>query len=158
MNNNFYEIPNDWYSEFNNTFMNNMMGMPSNNIMNNGNMVNMNNDLSDPKTGFIRGNLFDNLYDPYKNYKNRELKPKNQREELLYNIMMHIFVLTELQLYLDTNPGDMRMLDTYKKYLTAKRKLVEQYENSFGPLTMDGVNDTNRWTWVNGPWPWEMMK
>ena len=25
MNNNFYEIPNDWYSEFNNTFMNNII-------------------------------------------------------------------------------------------------------------------------------------
>ena len=51
MNNNFYEIPQDWYNEFGNTFMPNM---------------NNNNDLSDPKEGFLRGNLFNNLYDPYK--------------------------------------------------------------------------------------------
>ena len=74
MNNNFYEIPNDWYNEFNNNFMNNT-------------------NLSEPKNGFLRGNLFNNLYDPYKNYKYRELKPNNKREELLYNILMYNFAL-----------------------------------------------------------------
>ena len=52
----------------------------------------------------------------------------------------------------------MRMLDVYKKYLSAKKKLVEQYENSFGPLTLDGIGNVNSWSWIGGPWPWEMMK
>ena len=42
------------------------------------NNSNQNNDLADPNTAFLRGNLFNSLYDPYKNYKYRELKPKNQ--------------------------------------------------------------------------------
>ena len=34
----------------------------------------MNNSNIDPKEGFLRGNLFNNLYDEYKNYKPQELK------------------------------------------------------------------------------------
>ena len=52
MNNNFYEIPQDWYSEFNNNFMNSV-NMPGNFIMNN--------NLADPKVALDRGNLFNNL-------------------------------------------------------------------------------------------------
>ena len=150
MNNNFYEIPNDWYNEFNNNFMNS-------NISNNYN--NIDNGLNNPKNGFLRGNLFDNLYDPYKNYKYRELKPKNKREELLYNILMHNFVLIELQLYLDVNPMDTNIVSLYNKYLMDKKRLCDEYERGFGPLTMDGLNvGANSYNWVNSPWPWEVSK
>lgn len=157
MNNNFYEIPNDWYNEFNKTFMN---GIPNNMPNMNNNMVNMNNnDLGDPKNGFLRGNLFNNLYDPYKNYKYRELRPSNKREELLYNILMYNFVLIELQLYLDVNPNDSNMIRLYNKYLMDKKKLCDDYERMYGPLTMDGLNmGDNSWNWNNSPWPWEVIK
>ena len=149
MNNNFYEIPNDWYNEFNNTFMNSM----------NNNMVNMSSNLGDPKNGFLRGNLFNNLYDPYKNYKYRELKPNNKREELLYNLLMYKFALVELQLYLDVNPMDSNTVSLYNKYLMDEKRLCEEYEKNYGPLTMDGLNmGTNDWNWDNSPWPWEVMK
>lgn len=152
MNNNFYTIPNDWYNEFNNTFMNN--NMPNEMFKN----MDKNN-LADPKTGFLRGNLFNNLYDPYKNYKYRELKPNNKREELLYNILMHNFALVELQLYLDVNPMDQRMVNLYNKYLMDKKKLCDDYEKQFGPLTMEGLNmGTNSWNWDNSPWPWEVSR
>ncbi len=148
MNNNFYEIPNDWYNEFNNTFMNNDM---SNNINSN--------NLSDLKNGFLRGNIFNNLYDPYKNYKYRELKPSNKREEMLYNILMYNFALIELQLYLDVNPMDSNIINLYNKHLMDKKKLCDDYERQFGPLTMEGLNmGTNSWNWDNSPWPWEVSK
>ena len=150
MNNNFYEIPTDWYNEFNNTFMNQMNTMP------NMPMPNQNNDLTDPKNAFLRGNLFNSLYDPYKNYKYRDLKPKNNREELLYNIQKHIFVLTELDLYLDIYPFDRNILNTYKEILNNKKRLCDTYEQNFGPLTLEGINiGDNDWNWVKGPWPWE---
>ena len=160
MNNNFYEIPNDWYSEFNNTFMNNgidNMNIP--NMFNMPNMENMNNDLADPKTALDRGNLFNNLYSPYKNYKYRPLKPSNKREELLYNILMHNFALTELNLYLDLNKRDSNMINLYNKYLNNKKKLINEYERNFGPLTLDGINiGSNEWNWTVSPWPWEVTK
>ena len=161
MNNNFYEIPNDWYSEFNNTFMNSLnndmanMNMPNNMP----NMFNQNNNLADPKTALDRGNLFNNLYDPYRNYKYRPLKPSNKREELLYNILMHHFALTELALYLDLNPNNQNMLNLYNRYLDNKKKLVKEYERNFGPLTLEGDNvGTNDWNWSKSPWPWEGTK
>ena len=59
MNNKFYEIPVDWYKEFNKKFVETGM--------NNDNFGNVN--LANTKEGFERGNLFDNLYSPYKNYR-----------------------------------------------------------------------------------------
>lgn len=169
MNNNFYEIPKDWYSEFNNTFMNslnngmgnmnmsNMNNMPNMNGMND--MNNMTNDLADPKVALDRGNLFNSLYDPYRNYKYRPLRASNRREELLLDILKHNFVLTELNLYLDLNPNDRNMLNLYNRYLDNKKRLVDEFERNFGPLTLDGLNVTdNNWNWNNSPWPWEGTK
>ena len=154
MKNNFYNIPEDWYKEFNNTFdvpykMNIDMNM----------YTNKNEDLSDPKTAFLRGNLFNNLYDPYKNYKYGMLNPSNKKEELLYNLLMHKFVLKELNLYLDTNPNNMKMINLYNQYLSEEKKLCEEYEKNYGPLTTDSrFAAENNWKWVKSPWPWEGTK
>ena len=78
MKNNFYNIPEDWYKEFNTTF----------NVTD---KTTTNNNLSDPKEAFLRGNLFNNLYDQYKNYKYGNLNPTNKKEELLFNILMYKF-------------------------------------------------------------------
>ena len=164
MNNIFYEIPNDWYSEFNNNFMPNM-----NNDMGNMNMMNMpnvnntnnmnNNDLTTPKVALDRGNLFNDLYDPYRNYKYRELKANNKKEEMLLDILRHNFVLTEINLYLDVNPNNSKMINLFNMYLSNKKRIVDEYEKNFGPLTLDGLNVTdNNWNWNNSPWPWEGSK
>ena len=148
MNNNFYEIPGDWYSEFNNNFMNSV------------NMPNMNNNnLADPKVALERGNLFNNLYDPYRNYRYRELKANNKQEALLLNILKHNFVLVELSLYLDLNPMDTYIIGLYNQYLDNKKKLCDEYERNYGPLTLEGLNvGNNDWHWSRSPWPWEVTK
>lgn len=140
MNNNFYNIPEDWYKDFNNTFQ------PTNNNVS----------LAEPKEAFLRGNLFNNLYEPYKNYKYGELKVTNKKEELLFNILMHKFALTELNLYLDTHPNNSQMINLYKEYLKEEKRLCDQYEMNYGPLTTDTLNiDSNNWDWIKSPWPWE---
>lgn len=148
MNKNFYNIPENWYKEFNNTF----------NTMNQMDMSKKT-DLADPKEGFLRGNLFNNLYDPYKNYRYGNLNPTNQKEELLYNILMYKFALTELDLYLDTHPNDSQMLNLYNKYLSEEKRLCDQFEKNYGPLTIDSDNlGNNSWKWIKSPWPWEGTK
>lgn len=143
MNNNFYDIPQDWYNSF--------INMP--------NSTNISNPLANPQVALDRGNLFNNLYMPYKNYKYRELRPSNQREELLYDILKHNFALTDISLYLDTNPNNMDMINLYNNYLTNKQQLVNLYEKKYGPLTLDTINmDNNNWQWKNSPWPWEVTK
>lgn len=148
MKNNFYNIPEDWYKEFNNNF----------NLPNEKNSTNMNN-LTNPKEGFLRGNLFNNLYDPYKNYKYSSLNPTNKKEEMLFNILMYKFALKELNLYLDNFPNNTQMLNLYKQYLSEEKKLCDQYEKNYGPLTVgsDGIG-TNNWKWIKSPWPWEGTK
>ena len=156
MKNNFYNIPEDWYKEFNNTFNTiNPMNIGMNMDMGSKN----NNDFADPKEAFLRGNLFNDLYDPYKNYKYGMLNPTNKKEEMLYNLLMYKFVLKELNLYLDNYPNDSESLMLYNKYLSEEKKLCDQYEKMYGPLTTDSLNiGTNSWKWVKSPWPWEGTK
>ncbi len=65
------------------------------------------------------------------------------------------FVKAELELYLDTHPDCRTALDYYYKTLAELKKLTDEYQNTVGPLTAMGVTDTERWTWVDGPWPWQ---
>lgn len=65
------------------------------------------------------------------------------------------FVKKELELYLDTHPDCKMALDYYYRTLTELKELIEAYENSVGPLTAMGVRDSESWSWVRGPWPWQ---
>ena len=154
MKNNYYNIPEDWYKEFNNTF-----NIPNKTDIKMNAYPNTYENLSDPKTGFLKGNLFNNLYNPYKNYKYGILNPTNKKEELLYNLLMYKFVLTELNLYLDIYPNNIKMINLYNEYLSEEKKICEEYEKNYGPLTIDSrfVSDNN-WNWIKSPWPWEGTK
>jgi len=66
------------------------------------------------------------------------------------------FAVTEAALYLDTHP-DCRVGQAYfcgakSQYEAAKAA----YEASYGPLTQTAVTGQSGWTWVQGPWPWEL--
>ena len=143
MNNNFYDIPENWYKEFNNTFYSNNM---------------TSNQLATINLALDRGNLFNNLYDPYKNYKYNNLTATNKREELLLNVLRYDFVLTELNLYLDIYPKDRNMINLYNQYLEEKKRACFEYTKSFGPLTLDDQSNNNSWSWLQSPWPWEGTK
>lgn len=147
--------------------MNNKFQNQQNNMINSTGMMNnfnLNKKMKDkdktvePYLGFIRGNLFENLYDPYKNYKAEEIDAKNEREALLYQVMQYKFALIELNLYLDTNPSDKEAIELFNKYQKQERQMCNQYESMYGPLTLDSdyLNNSN-WVWNNSPWPWEVM-
>lgn len=65
------------------------------------------------------------------------------------------FVKAELELYLDTHPHCHTALDYYHRTVAELKRLVEEYENTVGPLTAMGVVNTEHWTWVREPWPWQ---
>ena len=44
---------------------------------------------------------------------------------------------------------------TVDKIKTELKRLTDEYESKFGPLTARGVIATDRWSWVNLPWPWQ---
>ena len=79
----------------------------------------------------------------------------NERNILLGKIKKYDFTLKELDLYLDTHPNCRRALAMFRKYKELRENAVGEYTRRFGPVVPEQVNDTEHWTWVDDPWPWE---
>lgn len=75
--------------------------------------------------------------------------------DLMERIRALDFVKKELELYLDTHPNCKVALDYYYRTIDALDKLVEEYENKYGPITARGVVSSDNWTWIVTPWPWQ---
>ena len=112
--------------------------------------------LFDPYQGFIRGNLFPDLYNTYKKDKPYGVEPMNEQAKLLTYIDSLAFSLIDLNLYLDTHPDDSSMISLFNEYRKEKEKAMEEYERKYGPLTLlsESLNKSP-WAWNNLPWPWE---
>ena len=112
--------------------------------------------LYNPTTGFINGNMFSNLYTPYKNYKPENLTPKNEREKLLLDLSKISFAAHELKLYLDINPNDNSMLTLFNDYTKKANELKDEYESKYGVLdSTNGDFTETPFAWEEGIWPWE---
>lgn len=106
--------------------------------------------------GFIRGNMFSNLYDPYQNYQIQELNPNNEQEYLLLLVQMYGFAAHDLGLYLDVNPNDGKAIDLRNNYINLYNQSLANYESKYGPLTLNSQGlDTKPWAWNTKKWPWE---
>ena len=148
---NFMTDPNNMIYDMNtmtafpNTFM-----MPNNNISDNSN-------ITDTQTGFKRGNLFNNLYSEYKNYKPNDLKANSEREDLIMQIDEQRFAIIEMNLYLDIYPNDKNALNKFNSYLRKEKELINLYESKYGPMTISSPVQKDNWLWNNSPWPWEVQ-
>ena len=80
---------------------------------------------------------------------------QSSRYELLKEIQQTDFVLTDLNLYLDTHPCCVEALEMFDKFARKSRQLIYEYEKMYGPLTPTANNNTESWKWLCGPWPWE---
>ncbi len=65
------------------------------------------------------------------------------------------FAMLDAALYLDTHPKDEKAMDYFNKYQTLYREACKEYEACYGPLTHEGVDTNQGWTWTRDPWPWE---
>lgn len=114
---------------------------------------------TDPSTAFMRGNLFNNLYTPYKNYRPVELNPMNEKEYALLLVQMYAFAAHELTLYLDTNPTDSNAIKLRSNYMNMHKQAVAQYESKYGPLGVDSkMLEATPWALTTKTWPWEGSK
>lgn len=107
-----------------------------------------------PMEGFLRGNMFKDEYEPYKNLTYFKLNPSNDKERLLYQVMAYSFAINDLNLYLDLHPDNKGMLDLFKKYVKEEKELCNEYVNKYGPLEVSEVMG-HKFDWINSPWPWE---
>lgn len=114
------------------------------------------NGLAEPYTGFTRGNMFDNLYDEYKNYRPQELNPKDDKEYAMLLMQMYGFAAHDLGLYLDVNPNDTNAIRQRAEYIRMYNEALAQYESNFGPITQNSIMlETTPWAWDTKKWPWE---
>lgn len=114
------------------------------------------NSLYDPYEGFIRGNLFKNLYNGYKLKSPIDIEPLNEQADLLTYIDAFSFAAHDIALYLDIYPKDPDMIQLFNKYKNETNRLVKEYENKFGPLFVNSNADMKvPWAWSKSPWPWE---
>ncbi len=116
--------------------------------------LSMNNTLVNVKEGFNRGNMFDNLFLPYKYI--ADINPSNKRSNLLTNIQMYSFAAHEMNLYLDLYPEDLQAIGLYNQYKYEADRLTNEYEKEYGKIELD-INDNYTWEWVKSPWPWERI-
>lgn len=79
----------------------------------------------------------------------------NAKRKLLREIKETDFVLTELNLFLDTHPDHSEALKMYSAYEKKSKKLKAEYTRLYGPLTPSVNDNTTTWEWIQGPWPWE---
>ena len=77
------------------------------------------------------------------------------KTRLMRQIQTLAFAAHEAALYLDGHPTDRKALAYFNMQNEKLREATAEYENNFGPLTANGFNGDDRWTWTDGPWPWK---
>ena len=104
--------------------------------------------------GFIKGNMYKNLYDKYKHYEPKKFTPKTELDLITYNLYKYCFAINDLNLYLDIHPDDTKMYELFKKYVAEYKATKKKYESIVGPLTITHDN-YNKYSWINVKMPWE---
>lgn len=164
MNYNYYDNLNAFngLSGIDNLLNEDFLNQPNDNMNANLNFNNFNNmdnalNLYEPLEGYLRGNMFKNLYDPYKNYRPQRIKINSEQEELLASIGEYSFAAHEMNLYLDVNPNNQNALNLFNKYRSQADELIKKYERKYGPLNVNAEGLTKiPFGWEASSWPWEV--
>ena len=78
-----------------------------------------------------------------------------EREQLLRDIGMADFVVTELVLYLDTHPGDRRAMEYFNHYNRIKMQMEREFSQKYFPLNTGLADCSKEWRWGMAPLRWE---
>ncbi len=76
------------------------------------------------------------------------------KAELMQKIHALSFAMTEAQLFLDTHPECRDALIYFRNTRDQLDDAMTEYQNKYGPLFAD-MTVGDKWTWVDGPWPWQ---
>ena len=143
---NYYNKTQDYYNYVNNTYNQPLYNQKQN----------ASKKLFDPYNGFIRVNMFPELYNGYKLNKPLEITPLNEQADMLTYIDALGFAIIDINLYLDLHPNDSNMIELFNTYRKEKDQITKEYESKYGPLTINSQSlNKMPWAWDNAPWPWE---
>jgi len=109
--------------------------------------------LFSPAQALLQGSLFQELVLPYRN----SVNSGDLKDCLLADLQAVCFAAHDLALFLNTHAYNAEALKYYRELIEARQDLVEAYEREFGPLTAQDAafTSTERWDWVDEPWPWQ---
>ena len=108
----------------------------------------------DLENGFYLGNAFPSIYEPYKNYKPKKVNGYSEQEKMLLRIQELDFLINDLSLYLDINPNDTKVFETFKKLNMELKGLKSRYYDKYEVLELCDDNKS-KYTWIDEPWPWD---
>jgi len=99
-----------------------------------------------------RGTLFPGLDLPFMNLVNQDHPYAGTP---LGELMALDFMIKELNLYLDTHADDKTAFAMLQEVIGLAAEGKRRYTQQFGPLEVKDLAWCERYTWLNGPWPWE---
>ena len=108
----------------------------------------------DAEDALKRGTLFPGLDLPFMNVVNTA----DVSDTPLGEVMTLHFVCHELHLYLDTHPNDREAFQTLKGMLSLLEEAKKRYTEKYGPLCPSDLVRSDRFTWLEDPWPWMKLK
>lgn len=114
--------------------------------------------LYDPYMALERGTKFEDLYNAGRRmWSGPEETSIPLDQSILYNqLCALLFNCVDLNLYLDTHPGDSQALMLYNSLGRELRTLKDEYEEAYGPVLNFGWSDAKLpFSWTANPWPWE---
>ena len=108
----------------------------------------------DASDALKRGTLFPGLDLPFMNMVNME----DVSGTPIGEVMALCFVSHELQLYLDTHPNDTEAFELMKSVLGLADEAKRRYTAKYGPLRPDDMRSSERYDWIDDPWPWLYLR
>ena len=106
--------------------------------------------MSDLEKGFLRGSIWNNLFDGYK-YILENIDTTSDEQRLMLMLQVYAFTSLELSMYITTHPDCTEAIKTLKRVNMEKQKLKETIELKYGALSsicpyIDGYYDRKN-TW-----------
>lgn len=78
------------------------------------------------------------------------------KAELLLEIDVISFAITEMVEYLDTHPYEKAAIDYVNYYIRKKNQLMTEFSYLYEPLTLSvNQSDGEKWQWALSQMPWE---
>jgi len=132
----------------------------TNNVGMNVNITNNNSgssgQLYGPYEGYMKGNMFKNLYQQYKDYQPAKLIPKSEEDEALLNLNQMHFAMHEANLFLDVYPNNANMMKEYVNFRNNYNSLLDSYQKKYGALNVNSDNLSQiPFGWEEEKWPWD---
>ena len=110
-------------------------------------LSNDNNNLTNPMTGLIKGNMFNQEYKSYKNIEPKKLEATTEEMKLLLKLYELDFAIIDLGLYLDLHKDDNDVYKIFKLYTNKFNDYKNLYEQKFNILCQDNtIKDNYSWT------------